>query len=460
MRLWMQPLSYERRQEVMEQLAEAASPGFDFFLMVVLSSSIATFGLITDSPAVIIGAMLVAPLMSPILGLSLATVAGEGRIFERALVALVEGAVLAVALAAAEGWLAGQLPFDVLNELPRELLARTRPSPFDLGIALAGGAAAAYALAQPKLSAALPGVAIATALMPPLCALGIGLSVSNREVALGALLLFATNLAAISFAGIVVFAALGFRPLHLEERWRGLPLSLLVAAGLLALVTVTLVALALRFVTEARTLQEIRNAVETEIAVLPDAQLVDLESALAESVLRLQITVRTSGQPSYEQVVALQEAIASRLQRTIALQMIAVPTTRLDPLVPPTLTPTPTLGPSPTPTPTATRSPTPTASPSATSTLTPTATHTATETPTVTPTFTSTPDVASILTRDGVGVVLRDTPGGSIIGFLPEGALVQLLYQRQTLGGQEWVEIRDVFGRTGWVRVVDVAIQR
>ena len=93
------------------------------------------------------------------------------------------------------------------------MLARTRPTPFDLGVALAGGAAAAYALAQPKLSAALPGVAIATALMPPLCAVGIGVAVGNLEVALGALLLFLTNLAAISFAGIMVFVLLGFRPL-------------------------------------------------------------------------------------------------------------------------------------------------------------------------------------------------------------------------------------------------------
>ena len=134
----------------MEQLSQASSPDFDYFLMVLLSCSIASFGLVTNSTAVIIGAMLIAPLMSPILGLSLASVAGESNMFRRALVALIEGALLAVALSAIIGWVSHELPFGALLELPSEVLSRTRPTPFDLGIALAGGAAAAYALAQPK----------------------------------------------------------------------------------------------------------------------------------------------------------------------------------------------------------------------------------------------------------------------------------------------------------------------
>ncbi len=93
-------LSVERRVEVHRQLSEAASPGVDFFVLVILSCAIATFGLMTDSPAVIIGAMLVAPLMSPILGLSLASVSGQRRMFERAVVALIQGAGLAVLLSA------------------------------------------------------------------------------------------------------------------------------------------------------------------------------------------------------------------------------------------------------------------------------------------------------------------------------------------------------------------------
>ena len=184
-RNWMQPISHDRRQEVLDELHQASSPGFDYFLLVLLSCSIATFGLITNSAAVIIGAMLVAPLMSPILGLSLASVAGEQGLFRKAVIALVEGGLLAIVLSAILGLIANLLPLDVFTVLPAEILARTHPSPFDLGIGLAGGAAAAYALAQPRLSAALPGVAIATALMPPLCTLGIVVALVNVGAALG-----------------------------------------------------------------------------------------------------------------------------------------------------------------------------------------------------------------------------------------------------------------------------------
>ncbi len=448
-------LPVERRDAVLEQLSQSATPGFDFFLLVVLSCSIATWGLITNSPAVIIGAMLVAPLMSPILGLSLASVAGERRMFTRSLTALIQGALLAVALSAALGWTARLLPFDVLTDLPYEVLSRTHPTPFDLGIALAGGAAAAYALAQAHLSAALPGVAIATALMPPLCTVGIGLAANDTSVALGALLLFLTNLAAISFAGIAVFAFLGFRPVLREERWHGVPRTFFISASLVLIVTVPLVVLTLRFVGDARWRREVQEVVRAEVAVLPDAQIVEMTFGnISDSPLNLVVTVRTSRQPRHAEVVDLQSAIAGRLQRATALQLIVVPATRLDPLVPPTHTPTSTPGPSATPTPTATftTTPLPTATATPSSTVTPTDTPTATPTDTPTPTNTPTPTPVPAVVGLPGGTVLRDEPNGRIIGFLPDSAPLQILYRAEVVNEIVWLEVRDVLNRVGWVR--------
>lgn len=453
LRKYVRFLTYERRQEVLDQLSASSSPNFDFFLLVVLSAAIATFGLITDSTAVIIGAMLVAPLMSPILGLSLASVAGKRNMFERAIGALLRGVLLSVALATLISWLSQLLPFDFLTALPGEVMARTRPTPIDLGIALAGGAAAAYALAQPQLSAALPGVAIATALMPPLCTIGIGISLRSPEVALGAFLLFLTNLVTISFAGIVVFAALGFRPMNMEASIRGMPRSLYVSTGLVLLVTIPLVLITLRFVDQAHQEEEqhnfeqqVRTTVQDELAALMPGQLVDTTITSVDSALKLEVTVRTSQQPTYQSVVALQEAVASRLQRTIELELIVVPMIRLDPLIPPTFTPTATPGPSATPT----TSPTPTSTP-VPATATPTITATPTETATATQTYTPTPVLANIANTGGNGVYLRDEPAGKIIGSLPEGAPVLILYQRETINNREWIQIQDSLGRTGWV---------
>ncbi|MCU0485536.1 MAG: DUF389 domain-containing protein [Anaerolineales bacterium] len=454
-------LPQERREEVLDELEIASSPGFDYFFLVVLSCSIATFGLLTDSAAVIIGAMLVAPLMSPILGLSLASVASEQRMFRNAVLALIEGVILAITLSTILGGVAQALPFDILVVIPQEILARTRPSPFDLGIALAGGAAAAYALAQPRISAALPGVAIATALMPPLCTVGIGISLGDSGIALGASLLFFTNLAAISFAGILVFAALGFRPQHLENARHHIPRSLMISAVMVLLTTIPLIILTMRIVNQAHILQDARAAVVAELESLYDAQLVDITLDNSNSTLHLDITVRTSQQPTYQQVVELQKAVAERLQRTTAIQLIIIPTTKLDPLVPPTPTQTftSTLSPTPGPSQTPTFTSTPTATHTPTSTSSPTITPTPTSTTTLTPTYTPTPVLAYVTTPGGSGVYLRDTPGGKIIIWLPENTPVSILYEKQTIDGREWIEIRNVLNQTGWVLVEYLVIR-
>lgn len=436
-------LSLEQKETVLQQLSQASTPGFDFFLMIVLSGAIATFGLITDSAAVIIGAMLVAPLMSPILGLSLASISGEQRMYRRAALALAEGALLAILLSTIVAFLAYKSPFGALHELPREVIARTRPTPFDLGIALAGGAAAAFALAQPHLSATLPGVAISTALMPPLCTIGIGLALGNFQVALGASLLFLVNLTSISFAGIITFVLLGFRPLHRERSWRGIPFSILVSAMLVFIITIPLIGLTLSFVQQATLTSEILDAVKVELQKYPDAQLADLQYTTESAVIKLNLTIRSTRPFSHLQTVALQSAVAARVGRTVALQLIVVPVTKLDPLFPPTPTPTPTPGPSLTPTHTLTP----------TATLTPTPLNTPTPTASSTPTLTATPVIGSITGTNGAGIYLRQSPDGKITYPLPEGAPVEILGPRQVLEGGIWIQVKDIFGRTGWLRM-------
>jgi hypothetical protein len=222
---------------------------------------------------------------------------------------------------------------------------------------------------------------------------------------------------------------------------------------LVLLVTIPLVALTLRFVSQAHQDQEqrayeqlIRTTVQEELATLMPGQLVDVEITSVDSALKLEVTVRASQQPPHKSVVALQEAVASRLQQTIELELIVVPMIRLDPLLPPTFTPTATPGPSATPT----TSPTPTAT-SIPATLTPTITATPTETATATQTYTPTPVLAFIANTGGSGVYLRETAAGRIIGSLPEGAPVLILYQRETLDRLDWIEVQDSLGRTGWI---------
>ncbi|OGO62528.1 MAG: hypothetical protein A2Z45_06385 [Chloroflexi bacterium RBG_19FT_COMBO_55_16] len=441
----------ERRGEVQIKLREASRPGFDFFLLVILSCTIATMGLLTNSAAIIIGAMLVAPLMSPIIGLGLASITGDQRLLRFAGAGLVQGAFLAVLVSFILSWFNRQLPFILLQELPNEILARTHPSPIDLTVALAGGLAAAYALAQPTLSAALPGVAIATALMPPLCTIGIGVALERWDVAGGALLLFVTNAVAIAFAATLVFFSLGFGPRPLNNSNR-LPHSLLISALLTIGLLVPLTYLSVNFVQQAAQTRQIENIVKEEIEQAKNSELVEMRVQRISGILNMNITIRSTQLLNHQDSVEIQESIAGRLQQPVDLVINQVIAARLDPKIPPTLTSTPTSGPSITPTSTTT--------PTSTATVTPTqtATETMTPTPTNTPTATPTPSIARVAHTLGRGLRLRQFPEGPIIGTLREGDKLIVMYGYEVMGGIVWVEVQDAEGRFGWVPEMYIAI--
>lgn len=431
-------LTVKQRAHVQEQLREASNPDFDYFLLEVLSSIIATFGLITDSAPVIIGAMLVAPLMSPLLGLSLASISGDELLLSRAVTAILRGAILTVIMGFLLTLTGNYLPFTPLIEPSSQIITHTQPSPFDLGVSIAGGIAAAFALAMPEISAALPGVAIATAFEPPLCTIGIGLALGNLPMAGGALLLFLTNTAAIVFAGVLTFFILGFRPSDRRTRWQGLPRSLVLSAALVLILVIPLVYLSATFVRRGKEEIEIRSAVRN-ILEHKQASLVSVETTEQDDVLILEITLRSATAFGYEDVVSLQEELATSLQRTLSVQVNVIPSLKLDPLVPPTSTATPTPG--------------PTLTPTFTHTPTSTATDLPTNTPLPTATASNTPTPAALISTNTGGemLLLRAFPEGPQIGFLRPGESFLQLYEEQLLNGLVWIQVQDMAGRTGWV---------
>jgi uncharacterized hydrophobic protein (TIGR00271 family) len=426
--------SKEERKEIIDEITESASPGFDFFVLVILSCSIATLGLITNSPAVIIGAMLVAPLMSPIIGLGLGSVMGNARLARSALSAVVRGAILAILLAMVMTVINRHLPFIGLQELPEEVLARTHPSPIDLIIALAGGLAAAYAMTRPKISAALPGVAIATALMPPLCTIGIGLALERLDVAGGATLLFVTNAITIAFAAAFVFFLEGFVTEGQFQK-QAIPRTLLTSASLTLVLLFPLSFYSIKFFNEANENRLINAVVGTEVSHMNGAELVELDVQHNQGGLGMVITIRTSTPLRYEQVTELQKSIATSLQKAVSLKVNQVFAEQFDPLIPPTFTPTLT--------PTATNTPGPS--------ITPTFIPTATVTSTVTPSATPTPGLVQIASTILPLLRIYQQPGGPVIGQIRAGQVLTLLYGRQEVDGLTWVEVRDEEGRIGWI---------
>lgn len=446
---YIKPASHKRRMEIVEDIRKGSTPGFDYFFLVILSSAIATLGLINNSPAVIIGAMLVAPLMSPVLGIGLGSLIADTTLARNSFTALIRAAFLSILLATLITLSNIYLPFvPTIIEIPSEILSRTQPTPNDLVIALAGGLAASYALAQPHLSAALPGVAIATALMPPLATIGIGLALGRWDIAGGAALLFLTNAVTISFSAILIFFLEGFRPRYRKADGQT-QRTLLISGALTGVLLIPLTILGARLVRQSQDYRLINTIVETEVAEMLDAELVDISIGRFEHELQLEVTIRSTIPPSYNQVLAFQESLVARLDRSIALTVIHVRADILDPLIPPTYTPTPltpTLGPSPTYTSTATETPT------ATATLTSTPTATLTATPTQTPITPSPTPRPAVIVDTGMPhhYHLYQEPDGPVIATLQRNAILYDLYEQVTIEGLVWVRVRDEEGRIGW----------
>lgn len=215
-------LDRENRVDLVDRIQSSSQSNFDFTALMGLSTLIATLGLLQDSTAVVIGAMLVAPLMTPLVAIGLAVVQGNRLLLRMALRTVSFGFVLAFVLAFGVAVLASWGGGPLANWPNAQMLARASPGVLDLLVAFASGLAAAYAMGRSNLLSALPGVAIAAALVPPIATAGVATALGEFPLAGGALLLFLTNIVAIILSSSVSLWAVGIRDLHAHgtrERW-------------------------------------------------------------------------------------------------------------------------------------------------------------------------------------------------------------------------------------------------
>jgi uncharacterized hydrophobic protein (TIGR00271 family) len=190
-----------------------------YILMLTLAVGIAAMGLMTNSTAVVIGAMLLSPLMTPTIGTAIALVMVWPHRLTHAAVTLLMSTFYAVALGSLISLLT---PWIVSTEIPAEILARTQPTIADLIIALFAGFAGAIAAVRKDVSPVVPGVAIAVAMVPPLVSAGLLFGIDQPDLAYNALLLYLTNVVSIILAASLVLLAVGFVPRRLlKERGLG-----------------------------------------------------------------------------------------------------------------------------------------------------------------------------------------------------------------------------------------------
>ncbi len=300
-------VSRERIEEIRNDIQIGSVPDMRYYILLAISSLIAALGLVTDSPAVVIGAMLISPLMTPIFGISLGLLRGNVILLRRGLIGEFGGVALAIFVAMLLGFL--PIPFDIT----REMLARTEPTLLDLGVATLAGLAGCMAMIDERISPVLPGIAIATAIVPPLATCGLCIALGAYQGAWGAFLLFFANFLAILVVSFILFVVAGFvrrwemgSKLHIFRRLSSALIGFVIVAFLLTQALLGMV----------ENLSD-KNAIESllaeELSDEPATSVYKLLFKKKDDSLDILATVRTPRVLTSGKIKELQNKIAERL---------------------------------------------------------------------------------------------------------------------------------------------------
>lgn len=292
---------------VVERIVEESGWSPRFAFMTLMSAGIAVLGLLLSSPAVVIGAMLISPLMGPIMGLGFSLALFDFAEMRRSVTALVLATLLAIAFTAIV------VLCSPLKSATAEILARTRPNLFDLLVALFSALAGAFALIRGK-GETIVGVAIATALMPPLATVGYGLATANMAIAGGAFALFATNFVTIALAATIMARLYGFGwRLSAQQGW----LQTILLFGAFVLMAVPLGISLNQIAQEAVITSQVRSVLSARFGDRARVTQLDVDFQATPMAVRAVIIVPKS---QLVQNATLIRALEQRLGRKVILQ--------------------------------------------------------------------------------------------------------------------------------------------
>jgi uncharacterized hydrophobic protein (TIGR00271 family) len=288
-------------KDLYQLLRDNATPSAAFLMLMALSTLLASVGLFASSAPVIIGAMILAPLMGPIISLSMALARQDPSLLTASATTLGIGIFVSLSFSSLASFV---IPMEIVTP---EITARLSPNLLDLAVAVISGIAGAYAHARIDAAKSLAGVAIAVALVPPLSVTGIGIGWLDPHVAWGALLLFLTNLAGIVFAAALTFLALGFAPFTRAKK------GLMIAFIGVALVSVPLVFSFLRLSEEAKIMQQLEGQQVGQV-VMREVY------ARALDPIEISLKIVTPETLTSEKLDLIKQSIESQLQKKVIME--------------------------------------------------------------------------------------------------------------------------------------------
>jgi len=305
------------RQEVVEkQIREEAKGDMDFYVRSILSGVIITLGLIINSGAVIIGGMLLAPLFWPILAMALGIVKGSVRLLESSLVTIVKTLVIILIVAYVIGVIAPITEFGI------EVLSRTQPTIFELLIALTAGFIGAFVVAYPKLTEAIAGVVIAAALVPPIAVMGLSLADKNITDFGGSLLLFVSNLIAVTVAASLFLLLAKFKTLNYSTSKERKKSNMIWSAIFLIIICIPLVIITSNSVKDYYRYQSIDEIIKMN---LPSSEIVQTKVNKLEDIYYIRTTIRSKQNITQVKIDSISDELAHELKSSVSLNISLVP---------------------------------------------------------------------------------------------------------------------------------------
>jgi uncharacterized hydrophobic protein (TIGR00271 family) len=295
-------------------LWRGAIPTGSFCLMLVLSCAIATLGLLANSSAAVIGAMIIAPLIQPTVGIAYAMVMANRRLLKQSGLTAFLGILMTLVTAFLVAHLIG------LRTLNPEIMSRTDPTLIDFGIALGAGIAGAFAYTRRSLANALPGTAVAVALVPPLCVVGIGLASWQMTLIKGASVLFLTNFIGIIFSGGLVFVFQGYGTIAKARQ------GLVVTVFALLLLGIPLGYQMRHLLVSSNVRTKVERLVRHQKIIFANQQIRSVKVASQSDSLLVQLEIEAQRNSiSKKQVQSAQAFLSKRLKTPVTLRVKIAP---------------------------------------------------------------------------------------------------------------------------------------
>jgi len=310
-------IGQDRQKKVYDEIKANAEDDFDFSVLIVFASIIITLGLVINSSAVVIGGMLLAPLVWPILALSLGLVEGKPKLIQSSAYTLLKSTITVFFLSFVIGLISPEYALD-----GAEFLSRTSPTVYELMIALAAGFVGAFVIAYPKIGSAIAGVVIAAALVPPIAVMGISIAHRNLTLAGGAFILYLSNLIAVTFAASTLFIVARFKGPSSESGQAQRKNNIIWTVLFLIVITIPLL-----MITTSAVKDKSQQTLISEViaAKLPEANINRVKIDNQTEVATVNITIECTEPPTTEQIENINELLSKKMDKTVISKITVIP---------------------------------------------------------------------------------------------------------------------------------------